>query len=144
MSAMRRSFLALALALCGVIAVTLPAEAHPMGNFSINHYTSLTVGRHTVRMLYIVDMAEIPTFQELSALGLGEGASLPLGVRARYLARKAQALQSGLTLRLNGRPLPLHLRAADLIFPPGAGNLSTERLYLVLDASLPLTGGRLM
>jgi ABC-type nickel/cobalt efflux system permease component RcnA len=142
MTRMRRLLLVAGLLAAG-LALATPAEAHPMGNFSINHFTSIAVSRHQVRLLYIVDMAEIPTFQELTALGVSEHAGMPAAVRARYLKDRARSLQRGLSLRFNGRPLPMRLRASDLIFPPGAGGLDTERLYLVLDAAVPASRGTL-
>ena len=53
-----------------VIMFLLPSivMAHPMGNFSINHYSAITPGRSGVRIDYIIDMAEIPTFQEMPSL----------------------------------------------------------------------------
>ncbi|MEZ4583542.1 MAG: hypothetical protein R3A10_18225 [Caldilineaceae bacterium] len=46
------------------------ALAHPLGNFSVNRYAKLDVGRSHVDVLYIVDMAEIPTLQARNAAGL--------------------------------------------------------------------------
>lgn len=119
------------------------ARAHPMGNFSINHYSDITVSGDAVRLLYIIDMAEIPTFQELTNLNVATISAFPPAQRTAYLASKAASLARGLTLQFNGRPLRLTLRADDLLFPPGAGGLPTERLYLVLQAPLPHTTGAL-
>lgn len=41
------------------------SAAHPMGNFSINHYSGLEIGPAEVRVRYILDLAEIPTFEEI-------------------------------------------------------------------------------
>ena len=46
-----------------LVAVVL--EAHPMGNFSVNHYTRLEVSAHRVAVTYALDLAEIPTFELL-------------------------------------------------------------------------------
>ena len=40
------------------------AAAHPLGNFSVNHLTEVEVSRDRVEALYVLDQAEIPTFQE--------------------------------------------------------------------------------
>lgn len=40
------------------------ALAHPMGNFSINHYSKIEVEENIIRLRYIIDMAEIPSFGE--------------------------------------------------------------------------------
>ena len=44
--------------------------AHPMGNFSINHYAGIRVDKKTVEVLYIIDRAEIPTYQETQDAGI--------------------------------------------------------------------------
>ena len=43
---------------------TTGAAAHPLGNFSINHQTRVEISRDRIDLLYILDQAEIPTFQE--------------------------------------------------------------------------------
>ena len=58
-----------------LIAACLLAQAgacfaHPMGNFSINHYAKLSVGPKSVQVTYVIDMAEIPTFQEMRQFNL--------------------------------------------------------------------------
>ena len=42
------------------------ASAHPIGNFSVNHYSRIDV-RHARKVIvrYFIDLAEIPTYQEL-------------------------------------------------------------------------------
>ncbi len=40
-------------------------SAHPMGNFSVNHYTRIAVGPRGADLLYVLDLAEIPTFEIL-------------------------------------------------------------------------------
>ena len=39
--------------------------AHPMGNFSVNHYSKITLESDRIRIRYFIDLAEIPTYQEL-------------------------------------------------------------------------------
>ena len=43
----------------------LPSSAHPMGNFSISHYAGIRVEPDYIELRYLIDMAEIPTFQEM-------------------------------------------------------------------------------
>src|SRR5262245_50776676 len=60
-----------------VLAATgTAATAHPLGNFTINHFTRLEIGSQRIAVRYVVDMAEIPAFQELQSIG-GDGAQLP-------------------------------------------------------------------
>jgi nickel/cobalt transporter (NicO) family protein len=110
------------------IAMALPraAYAHPMGNFSINHYARIQVGAQRVDLEYIIDMAEIPTFQETQSLGLVTTRGDPSV--AVYLARQADALKKGIILELNGRRVPLDNIAYQIIFSPGAGGLPTMKM----------------
>ena len=39
------------------------AQAHPLGNFTINHYAGSRPSGDRLYVLYVLDMAEIPTFQ---------------------------------------------------------------------------------
>jgi len=41
------------------------ASAHPMGNFSVNHYSKINVQADQIIVRYFIDLAEIPTYQEL-------------------------------------------------------------------------------
>ena len=109
-----------------VFALPTASYAHPMGNFSINHYARIEVGTQQVDLEYIIDMAEIPTFQETEVNGLATNKSDP-GV-AVYLTRQADTLKNGLTLELNGRPLRLNTVSRQVIFPPGAGGLPTMKM----------------
>src|SRR6478672_8160917 len=61
------------LRLCGsivfilLLAVPLRVGAHPLGNFTVNRYSRIEIGPERVQVQYVLDMAEIPAFQELRA-----------------------------------------------------------------------------
>jgi len=124
----RGKFISAAFLITTVLTVFAPqdARAHPMGNFSISHFTGLRIGGSTVELRYILDMAEIPTFQEMQASGIVPAPDDPRVVA--YLASKADALKAGLVVTLNGRPLSLETVTKNVIFPPGAGNLPTMKI----------------
>ena len=42
------------------------AQAHPLGNFTINLYDGLAIRSHGIDVDHVIDMAEIPAFQERS------------------------------------------------------------------------------
>jgi nickel/cobalt exporter len=116
--------------------------SHPMGNFSINHFSALEIHPTVLRLSYVIDMAEIPTFQEMQAHDLIAQPEDPRVVV--YRERKAQELQPGLILQLDGQPLPLAVYSSALTFPPGAGDLPTLRLVVVYEAPLARATGRLV
>ena len=96
------------------------ASAHPLGNFTINHLSDVSISRDRVDVAYTIDQAEIPTFQERG---------LPV------LARKRAEAQRGLALSVNGRRVPLILAPGGrLSFPMGQGGLHTTRVELALSA----------
>ena len=117
--------------------LTVPAavSAHPMGNFSISHYAAIRIEPDAIRLRYLVDLAEIPTFQVLQESPLPLEPQHP-AVRA-YLERTVETLGDALTLELDGRRLTLQVESSDLIFPPGAAGLPTLKIGAVYRASLP-------
>jgi len=119
-----------------LVVLTLPAAvaAHPLGNFSISHYTPIRIVSDHVELRYVIDMAEIPTFQELQTTGLVPEAGHP--TIAPYLARRAAALSDGLRLEVNGQRLPIQVVEHEAIFPAGAGGLPTLKLGVVYRAPL--------
>jgi ABC-type nickel/cobalt efflux system permease component RcnA len=123
-------------ALLGLSAFANPqaSYAHPMGNFSISHYTGIRVEPTYIELRYIIDMAEIPTYQEMQDTGIfaHEGSA---GLDA-YLARRADLLARGLVLEVDGHLLPLRPVSQSVIFPPGAGGLPTMKLGFVYRAAL--------
>jgi nickel/cobalt transporter (NicO) family protein len=96
------------------------AGAHPLGNFTINHYTAIDAQQDGVAVAYVLDMAEIPTFQELGHLD-------DVGL-VRHLMARLGAWNGGLHLAVNGVPTLLNLRAARVMCLPGAGGLPLLRV----------------
>jgi ABC-type nickel/cobalt efflux system permease component RcnA len=124
------------LALLALAAFANPqaSYAHPMGNFSISHYTGIRVEPTYIEVRYIIDMAEIPTYQEMQDKGIITKDGSP-GLDA-YLAKKAEFLAHGLVLEVDGQLLPLRPVSQSVIFPPGAGGLPTMKLGFVYRAAL--------
>src|SRR5438046_1018803 len=111
------------------------AAPHPLGNSSINHYAALEIVPPVVYVRYIIDLAEIPTFQEIQETGVVADVGHPSA--ARYATDKAEALGRGLTLEVDGRRLALEQRAQEIVFPPGVGVLPTLKLGVLFRAQLP-------
>ncbi len=113
------------------------AAAHPLGNFTINHYDGVRVATDSVLIDHVVDMAEIPTFRERAAMDTdGDGAVSPQETAA-YLATACDTDATTLDLRLAGTALPLEVSQRGLTFPMGQGALTT-RLVCVYRATLPV------
>jgi ABC-type nickel/cobalt efflux system permease component RcnA len=110
-----------------------------MGNFSISHYAAIEIEPSVVRLRYVVDLAEIPTFQALQESPLPFEPEHP-AVEA-YRAKVAETLRDALALDVDGRRLALQVESSDLTFPPGAGGLPTLRIGVVYRAALPHAEG---
>src|SRR5215471_8753917 len=95
-----RSLLATLAAICLIFA-PLSLSAHPMGNFSISHYAGIRIERGFVEISYLIDMAEIPTFQEMQRTGIVADSG-DLGVVA-YLASQAETFKNGLNITVDGQ-----------------------------------------
>jgi ABC-type nickel/cobalt efflux system permease component RcnA len=108
------------------------AAAHPLGNFTINHYSRIELTGSRVHLRYVLDLAEIPAFQEMATIDLDRDAQVSDRERAEYLKRKVDKLRQGLHLSLNGSPGRLQIIEQDLSFPPGQGGLPTLRLSILL------------
>jgi ABC-type nickel/cobalt efflux system permease component RcnA len=109
----RLAFLVTAIASLALPAV---AAAHPLGNFTINRFSRIEVSGPRLYVRYVLDMAEIPTFQ---AGRIDERAY------AKRIARDTR-------LTVNGRPAALVPVRTALAHPLGAGGLGTTRLEVVL------------
>ena len=102
----------------GAAALALPAlaAAHPLGNFTINRFSRVEAPGQRVYVRYVLDMAEIPTFQ---------AGRIDVHAYARRIARNAH-------LVVDGRPASLVPVRIALAHPLGAGGLHTTRLEVVL------------
>jgi len=122
-----------------VAAGPSPAFAHPLGNFTINQLAQVRVDATEARIHYVLDQAEIPTFQQLQRYDAdGSGAIDTAGEQRRVLASLLDEISSGLVLTANGRPLRLGApEHPQLSFPPGQGGLALTRVEASFAARLP-------
>ena len=132
-----RAALGALLALAVVVCCSVVAFAHPLGNFTINHFTRIEVGAEKVRLRYVIDMAEIPTFQELQWItGKSEGPPSKAELDA-YAGRVTARYAEGLLLVVDGAHLPLRVLATQANLLTGAGGLQTMRVECDFVATIP-------
>jgi nickel/cobalt exporter len=115
-----------------LLALPAPAQAHPLGNFTVNRYSLLQLDRGTVHVTFVLDIAEIPTFQ---ALGSDPGQA----DADRYLAEHAAGWASRLHLTVNGRPVALtpDVAAGAAALRQGQGGLEILRVQVPMAGTLP-------
>jgi nickel/cobalt exporter len=136
----RRSLAAVALAAI-VLLAPVAASAHPLGNFTVNLYSGLSVRPGEVRVEYVVDMAEDPTYQARSEIDTNQDGRSTQAELAAWAARRAPVLASGLTLTVNGRPIALSVSCAAAAFRPGqTAETPTLRSVAILVGALPPSG----
>ncbi len=138
----RKRMKCLLLASCLLLAVACAPKsfAHPMGNFSVNHYSKISFENNGLRISYIIDLAEIPAYQELQKGNLTANAADP--AVTRYVESRGAAFGHGLALRIDGKQVTLHLVSSEVIFPAGAGGLPTMKMGFVYQATYPPAADR--
>ncbi len=123
-----------------LLGVALPLSAHPLGNFTINHLTKLVIEARRVELRYVLDMAEIPTYQVMrEAAPDGKMNQKQL---IRWAHNEAAVLLPQLQLNVAGARQRLDIDGARAVTRRGAGGLPT--LYLVVNAHASLFGAAAM
>jgi ABC-type nickel/cobalt efflux system permease component RcnA len=113
--------------------------AHPMGNFSVSHYAKLQATGRGVELQYVLDLAEIPTFELLRSWELERTA--PRAELDRRAREQARAWLKKLTVTAGGKAASLKFKNASLVIADGAGNLPILRITTW--AHIDAQGGRL-
>ncbi|MDQ6758786.1 MAG: hypothetical protein M3Z32_02830 [Acidobacteriota bacterium] len=111
------------------------AQSHPMGNFSVNHYARIQVNARAVDITYVLDLAELPTFDLLRQWGLER--TSPAGDLNRKAAEQARTWAGNLVITSNGEAVKPKFIKADLVLADGAGDLPIARItsHLRLDGA---------
>src|SRR3954462_8529626 len=105
------------------------AQAHPLGNFTVNLYDGLTVRTGGIDVDYVVDMAEIPAFEEKQSIDANGDGRLDQPETVAYVDNTCERLADGVTVAVADAPVPIRPAGTGTItFPPSAGGLSTRRL----------------
>jgi nickel/cobalt transporter (NicO) family protein len=107
------------LALAGAFLAPGVAAAHPLGNFTVNRFSAVELSGRDVYVHYVLDLAEIPTYQE--------------GGRVRSPSFPS-TLARGFMLELDGTRTVLVPVRHKLSTKPGAGGLPTLRFEAVFRA----------
>jgi ABC-type nickel/cobalt efflux system permease component RcnA len=110
--------------------------AHPLGNFSVNRYSRLEAGANRLRIYYVLDLAEIPSFGEIKRMDSDDNDAISDDEKSRYLETKLEALQSNLYLLIDNKPQDLEIIASSIEFVLGQGGLKTIRLSCTFSAPL--------
>ena len=139
---MRSKALWLVVAFFGVLTAMLlpakPASAHPLGNFSVNQLDALDLYPDRVAVTAIVDLAELPTLQERTAVDSNGDGTASDAERSAYARRTCGTLAGDLTVHVGGRGLHWTVGGTTLDYVPGAAGLQTSRVMCTLSAPAEL------
>lgn len=114
------------------------ASAHPLGNFTVNRFSALEIGPSSVTVHYVVDMAEIPTFQELSEIDTDGSGQADAAELQEYADGVVADVLDDLRLVADDKELDLGPAApAAARFSAGQGGLDILRIEITYDAALP-------
>lgn len=109
--------------------------AHPMGNFSVSHYSRIEVTPRGATLRYVLDFAEIPTSQLLQQWKLDAGS--PRAELDRRAADQAREWMRNLKIEAGGQSVTPRFERAALTMGNGAGGMTVLRIAadFTLDAA---------
>ncbi|MGI5185239.1 hypothetical protein ACQEVZ_54200 [Dactylosporangium sp. CA-152071] len=116
---LRRALVLLCLAVGGPLLWPGTAQAHPLGNFSVNQLGALTFHPDRVTVDYVADLAELPTLQ-----------SVPSCTTVAPLFRVA----------VDGRPVGWTVDRSSFTYSDGAAGLRTSRLECAFSGAFAVSG----
>ena len=128
MTGVRRRLAGAILATAATILLPAVALAHPLGNFTINHFAALRVAPNQIDLDVVIDRAEIPAFQEQQRLDADGNGSLSAAELEAERTIACTTLAGSLALSVGGDRVQPSLVGAGLSTAPGAGGLPTMRL----------------
>ncbi len=131
---MRIKFIA---ALIFALSFAFPVAAHPLGNFSVNNYSRLEIEKSQARLRCVLDMAEIPTFQESQKIDANKNGNLESDELNRYLEEVTQQYAANLKLFVDNQQLQIQIQAKNISLPTGSGNLPTLRIEWDFVSEIP-------
>ncbi len=140
MSRVVRRSLSVAAIAAVVVLWPAAASAHPLGNFTINLYSGIQLTPGQVRIEYVVDMAEIPTFQEMAEIDANGDGRASDAERSAWADREAPRLLANVSLAVDGDPVALRVASSSMRFLPGQGGLPILRLEVTFAGSIQRAG----
>lgn len=113
------------------------AFAHPLGNFTVNQYSGIKIEKGEIRILQVLDLAEIPTFQATAAIDKDRDGKIADDELGAYMSGITPDYAARLSLFLDGRPLRLDVVKQTWQLKNGEGDLPIVNFRWELLAPLP-------
>jgi ABC-type nickel/cobalt efflux system permease component RcnA len=108
----------------------LALTAHPMGNFSVSHFTKFDIRKKVVDITYVLDLAEIPTYQLMRAWNLDPAADakIPQTTLDEKAAQQAAEWIKQLDFTAGGVRLTPKQGSTSIKLSDGAGGMHVARI----------------
>ena len=139
---MKRITVALAALPAALLTVVLlpasPASAHPLGNFSVNEYVGVTLHPDRVEAEAIVDLAEIPTLQDLATVDTDGNGTPSEAERVAHATVVCAHVARAVAVQANGNRLTWTVTSSQFGYSAGAGGLNVSRLDCLLSSPAPI------
>ncbi|MGW3313719.1 nickel/cobalt transporter [Streptomyces sp. NPDC001073] len=137
----RAAFTAASLALaaaCGASPASA-APAHPLGNFTVNYHTGLTLRPDRIDATVVVDRAEISTLQERALVDTDHDGTVTADEARVYATAACPALDRQLRVNTAGKEADWKTVSTGLTYVPGQAGLKTSRLTCTATARADLS-----
>lgn len=132
------ALLAAGIAAGSVTGAGAATPAHPLGNFTVNHYDGLSLYPDHLTDTAVVDAAEIPTLQDQDAVDTGHDGTVSAAEQTAFARGQCDRLARAVRATAGGRPLGWRVTASAYVYVPGAAGLRTSRLTCALTAPVAL------
>jgi len=128
----------IALVLVSVLSGPRAASAHPLGNFSINRLLVAELQETgLLRVHYVVDTAEIPTFQRISSVDSNGDREVSEAEATAFLGKESPKLLSNIYAEVDNQRVALIGTGGSVELLEGQGGLLTMRVAIEAMALLP-------
>ena len=104
------------------------ATAHPLGNFSVNQYSHIEVEKSQIKLRAVLDMAEIPTFQQSQTIDTNKDGTLSQEELDVYAEKITPEYIANFSLTVDGQPIQLRPVAKNIALQIGAADLQTLKI----------------
>lgn len=115
------------------------AQAHPLGNFSVNHHDGLRLSHDRIEDTAVVDSAEIPTAQDEEATDTDRDAAISPAEAAHRAAERCAQLADRTHISVGGERLAWQVGHSTLTYGKGAAGVPVARLACTLRADADLS-----
>ena len=116
------------------------ADAHPLGNFTVNLYSGVRLSSGHVEVDYVLEMAELSTQEQKPGMDLDANGAISPDEMQGWADRAAAQLLTNLHLVINGLPVELSTVSDSLRFRVGQAGLDLLYMQATYEGELPASG----